>query len=81
MYRYAARTAAGTISVAMLRPEHFDYEGRQTNPVSICRPYVARLRERGVSVKLDVVEGIKHNFGRVAFTKAYNTALAELNKE
>ena len=192
MYKYAARTAAGTISVAMLRPEHFDYEGRQssdktsghrnwetaedideiaaavrrlrkhynasrvvmigqsggsntiavmlgrhpgtadaallvgcacdkvakaeyhnrrvrpqdlnpidyvdeippkarmvlvtgsrdeTNPVSICRPYAARLRERGVSVRLDIVEGIKHNFGRVAFTKAYKTALAELNKE
>ncbi len=192
MYRYAARTPAGTVSVAMLRPEHFDHEGRQssdkssgrrnwetaedideiaaavrrlrrhhnasrvvmigqsggsntiavmlgrhpgavdaallvgcacdkvakaeyqnrrvrpqdlnpidyvdkiplgarivlvtgsrdeTNPVSICRPYVARLKERGVAVRLDIVEGIKHSFGRVAFTKAYKTALAELNKE
>lgn len=192
MYRYAARTPAGTVSVAMLRPEHFDSEGRQSsnktsgrrnwetaedideiaaavrrlrkhhsasrvvmighsggcgiaavmlgrhpgtldaallaacacdkvarsryrnrrvrpqdlnpmdyvdkipenariiavtgsrdedNPASMCQPYVARLKERGVSVRLDLVEGAKHSFGQIAFSKPYLRALAELNKE
>ncbi len=192
MYTYAARTPAGTVSVAMLRPGHFDHEGRQssnksyghinwetyedideiaaavrrlrkhhnasrvvmigfsggcntigvilgrhpgtadgallggcacdkvaksnyhnkrvrrddispveyvnkvpldtriialtgsrdeTNPPSLCEPYIARLKERGVSARLDIIEGVRHSFGRFAFTKPYRDALAELNKE
>ena len=34
MYRHAARTPVGTVSVAMLRPEHFDWEGRQSSDKS-----------------------------------------------
>ncbi len=44
-------------------------------------PYVARLKERGVSVRLDLVEGAKHSFGGIAFSKPYLRALDELNKE
>lgn len=32
MYRYAARLAPGVVSVAMLRPDHYDREGRRSSP-------------------------------------------------
>lgn len=32
MYRYAANYAAGVVSVAMLRPDHYDREGRRSTP-------------------------------------------------
>ena len=192
MYRYAARTPAGTVSVAMLRPGHFDHQGRQSsnksyghinwetyedideiaaavrrlrkhhnasrvvmighsggcntiavmlgrhpgtvdgalligcacdkvaksnyhnkrvrrddispvdyvnkipadakiiavtgsrdeaNPADLCEPYITRLKERGVSARMDIVEGAKHNWTGVASSKAYWTALSELSKE
>ena len=53
----------------------------ETNPASLCEPYIARLKERGVSARMELVEGARHSFARVAFTKTYRSALAELNKE
>ena len=53
----------------------------ETNPPSICEPFITRLKEREVSARMDLVEGIKHQFGSLARTKTYQSALAELNKE
>ena len=53
----------------------------ETNPPSMCEPFIARLKERGVSARLELVEGIKHQFGALARTKTYQKVLAELNKE
>ena len=52
-----------------------------TNPASICRPYISRLKERGLSARLDIVQGAKHGYTAMAFSTAYKTALDELNKE
>jgi len=52
-----------------------------TNPASICEPYFARLKERGVSARLEIVEGVKHGFRRLARSDAYKDGLAELESE
>ena len=52
-----------------------------TNPASICEPYIARLKERGVSARLEIVEGAKHGFGRLARSEAYKDGLVELGEE
>ena len=52
-----------------------------TNPASICGPYFARLKERGISARLEIVEGAKHSFRRLARSDAYQDGLVELEKE
>ena len=51
------------------------------NPASICETYFARLKERGVSARLEIVEGVKHSFRGLARSDAYKDGLVELESE
>lgn len=52
-----------------------------TNPASLCRPYIAHLKARGVSARLDIVEGARHGFSRLGRSMAYQIGLMELSKK
>ncbi len=52
-----------------------------TNPAELCRPYIRYLKERGVSARLDIVEGAKHGFRRLGRSIAYQVGLLELSKQ
>lgn len=51
-----------------------------TNPADLCRPYIAHLKARGVSARLDIVEGARHGFSRLGGSIAYQVGLSELSK-
>ncbi|MDE0312536.1 MAG: prolyl oligopeptidase family serine peptidase [Caldilineaceae bacterium] len=52
-----------------------------TNPADLCRPYIAHLKARGVSARLDIVEGARHGFSRLGGSIAYQVGLSELSKQ
>ncbi len=48
---------------------------------SECEPYIARLKARGVSARLELIERAKHGFRRLARSSVYKEGLAELDKK
>lgn len=55
---------------------------RDTNTIaSECEPYIARLNARGVSARMEIIEGVKHGFRKLARSSVYKQGLAELDKE
>ena len=45
----------------------------------LCRPYIARLKARGVSARLEIIEGAGHGFRRIGRSGVYKAALADLD--
>ena len=55
---------------------------RDNNTLSrFCEPYVARLKARGVSARLEIVEGAGHGFRGLGRSDIYKDGLADLDKE
>ena len=65
MYRQAARKAPGVVSVAIIRPDHRDSEGRQSTPKSYGRP--GWETEESIDAITDAVRKLKkhHNASKV----------------
>lgn len=65
MYRYAASLAPGVVSVAMLRPDHYDREGRRSSPKSYGRRNWET--EESIDAITDAVRKLKkhHNASKV----------------